>query len=101
MPLHFHHSQACERCQQSARILSYQSSLVSAFVFRLLFPYGISVTRRGICEPLSDNAFDRTFGALHVIYAKPGAVAIAEIEFRKIAMQVLLLAVLVHPSCRA
>src|SRR5580704_17140899 len=86
MPLHFHRSQAYERSLQTARTPSYLQSLAFVFVFRLLFPYGLSV----------DNALDRVFSARHVIYAKPNAVAIAEIELAQITVQVLLAAMLVH-----
>ena len=67
----------------------------SAFAFRRLFPYGLSVTSCSISEPLADDTFYRAFGALHIIYAKPDAIAIAEIKLRKIAVQMLLAAMLV------
>jgi hypothetical protein len=52
--------------------------------------------RLPVHEPLADNAFQRAFGALHVIYAKPDAIAITEVKFREIAVQMFFLAVLVH-----
>ena len=62
--------------------------------FRLL-PYGLSVTSRPIGQPLADDALHGAGGALHVIYAEPNAIAIAEIELRQIAVQMLLAAMLV------
>src|ERR1700683_1954491 len=84
-----------ERFAETARIVLFYSAF---FVcpFRRVFPYGLSVVSLPIGEPLSDNSFHRSRGALHVIYAKPNAVAIAEIELRQIAVQVLFLAVLIN-----
>jgi hypothetical protein len=50
---------------------------------------------RSIGKALPDDAFDRPFGALHVVYAKPHAVRISKIELRQIAVQVLLAAMLI------
>jgi hypothetical protein len=50
---------------------------------------------RSIGEPLAHDTFNSTFGALNVINAKPHAVAISEIEFANITMQVLLTAMLI------
>src|ERR687897_514549 len=95
MPLHFHHSQAHERSLQTVRIVACLVSSGSAFAFRLLFPYGLSrISRCSVREALADDALDRPLGALNVIYAQPNAIT-AEIEFRQVAMQVLLGAVLV------
>ena len=52
-------------------------------------PYGLSVTRRSIGEAFYNDPLHSTCGALHVIYAKLDAIAIAEIELRKIAVQML------------
>src|SRR6266852_3067713 len=95
MPLRSHQRQAFERSPQTARIDACQLSLGSAFVFRLLFPYGLSVVRRSIRQPLADDAFHGTFGALNVIYAKSDAVAISKVELCEISVQVLLFAMLV------
>jgi hypothetical protein len=35
-----------------------------------------------------NDAFDCSLSALHIVNTKPNAIAIAEIEFRKIAVQV-------------
>ena len=48
-----------------------------------------------IGEPLADDALNGARGTLYVIYAQPDAVAIAEIELRQIAVQMLLAAMLV------
>src|SRR5258705_5517913 len=95
MSLRFHRSQAYERSRRTARIVAYPSSLGSVFALCLLFPYGLSVTSCSISQPLADDAFDRTFGAFYVIYAQPNAIAIAEVVFREIAVQVLFAAMLV------
>jgi hypothetical protein len=95
MPLHSHHSQVPERFRETARIGACQSAWVYVFVFRRLFPYGLSVTSLPVGKPLSDHALQSAFGPLYVIAAKPNAVSITEIELRKIPMQMLFLAVLV------
>ena len=83
-----------ERFVETARTdLSYLAS-PSFLAFRLL-PYGLSVTSRSIGQPLADSALNRTGGALNVIYALPDAIAIPEIKLRKIAVQMLLAAMLV------
>ncbi len=51
---------------------------------------------RSIGEPLADDTHKGALGTLHVIYAKPNAVAIAEIEFAQIAVQMALAAMLVN-----
>src|SRR5690606_16137101 len=48
-----------------------------------------------ISEALSDHASNGHFGAVGIIYAKGDAVAVAEIELGKVAVQVLLGDVLV------
>src|SRR5437899_1424112 len=84
-----------ERSHGTARIAwPYLAS--SSLAFGLFFPYGHSVMSRSIGEPLADDTFQRAFGAAHVVYAQLGAVAIAEIELGKIAVQVLLFAVLIN-----
>src|SRR4051812_2196879 len=95
MLLRFHCIQAYERFQQTARIGAYPRSLEFAFVFRLLFPYGLSVTSGPIRETFAHDSFQRQFGAMHVVYAEANAVAIAEIKFREIAMQMLFCAMLI------
>src|SRR5271165_5369553 len=52
--------------------------------------------RRSISKPLSNDAFQRAISTGHIINAKPDAVAIAKVELSKVAVQVLLLAVLIH-----
>jgi hypothetical protein len=96
MSLRFHRSQACGRSPQTARIASsyLASALPPALVFRLL-PYGLSVMSRSIGEPFPNNALDGDLGALNVIYTEPDAVAIAEIVFRKISVQMLFAAMLI------
>jgi hypothetical protein len=54
------------------------------------------VVRLPVSEPLSNDAFNRAFGALHVIYAKANAIAVPEIELRQISVQVLLFAMLIY-----
>ncbi len=49
-----------------------------------------------VFEALANDAFHRTRGALTVIYAQLGTVAIAEIKFREIAVQMLFAAMLVN-----
>jgi hypothetical protein len=65
------------------------------FAFRLLFPYGLSVVRRSISEPFSDDAFQCAIGAGYIIDAEPNAMAVPEIELGKVTVQVLLAAMLV------
>ena len=73
--------------------------LVLALCRRL--PCGRSLISRSIGEALPDDALQRTFGALCIIYAKPDAIAIAEVELRKIAVQMLLASNADRcPSCR-
>jgi hypothetical protein len=58
-------------------------------------------TSRSIGEPLADCALNRPSGARTVIDAEGNAVAVAEIEFSKIAVQMPLVAVLIntlHPA---
>lgn len=50
---------------------------------------------RSICEPLADSAFQRDIGAFNIIYAKPNAIGISEIEFAQITVQVAVATVLV------
>jgi hypothetical protein len=90
-----HHSQAYERLLQTARIeLSYcVLALVSAL--RLLFPYGLSMVSLPVSEALSDDSLDCPFGALHVVYTKPNAVAVPEIKFGQISVQMFLFAMLI------
>ena len=62
---------------------------------RVLFPYGLSVISLPIGQALADDAFNARVSAFHVIYAKPDAIAIAEIVFCEIAVQMLFAAMLV------
>lgn len=48
-----------------------------------------------IGEPFASGAVDQLFGALEVADAKLGAAIVAEIELRKVAVQVSLTAMLV------
>jgi len=95
---HFPHRQRrdCERFVETARTdLSYFSASPPSFLLRLL-PYGLSDMRRPISQTLSNDALYGAFSSLNVVYAQPNTIAIAEIELREIAMQVLLFAVLIH-----
>jgi hypothetical protein len=94
MPLRFHRSQVSERSFGIARIVHCQSSAVYFLVF-LLFPFGLSVTRRRIGKTLSDDSLDRPFGALHVVNTEPDVIAVPEIILGKISVQMLLAAMLV------
>jgi hypothetical protein len=91
-----HRNQAHERFVETARIALF----ASAFYFLVLvlcplLPYGRSLTSCSIGEALSNNSLDCQFCALRVIYAEPDSIAIAEIEFGKVAVQMLLAAMLV------
>ena len=48
-----------------------------------------------IGEPLADEALKREIGARYVIYAELGAIGIAEIKFREVAVKVALAAMLI------
>jgi hypothetical protein len=94
MLLRFHYTQSSGRFDETARIGPRLSSVAYFLVF-LFFPYGRSAVSRSIGEALPDDTFDCPLGALYVIYAKPHAIAISEIELRQIAVQVLLAAMLI------
>src|SRR5437762_1720250 len=96
MPPCYRHNQAYERLLQTARIEPSYSALFFAWALCLLFPYGLSVVRLPVSEPLPDDAFNRALSALYIICAEPHAVTISKIELRKVAVQVLLTAMLVH-----
>ena len=49
-----------------------------------------------IGEPLAFDAFDSGFGAVNVAVAEPNAMVVAEVKFREIAVQMLLVAVLIN-----
>jgi hypothetical protein len=51
--------------------------------------------RRSICEPLSNDTLQCTVGALHVINTELDPIVVAEIEFGKVTVQVLLSAMLI------
>jgi hypothetical protein len=93
---------ASERSLETARIVVCPSpSVFFAWALCRLLPYGLSVTRRSIGQTLANDAFQRTSGTLYVIYviyAKPDTLAIAEIKFCKVSVQMFLATVLV---CRA
>src|ERR1700687_1328170 len=91
---HHHQCQDRERFVETARIDLFYLALPGALAFRLL-PYGLSVTSRPIGQSLADSALNRAGGTLNIIYAEPNAVAISEIEFRKITVQMLLGAMLI------
>jgi hypothetical protein len=91
-----HRNQAPERFVETARIaLSALAFYVLVLALCRLLPYGRSLRSRSIGETLSNDTFDCARGALYVIYAEPDAIAIAEIEFGKIAVQMLFAAMLV------
>jgi hypothetical protein len=98
-----HHIQAPERFVETARIvLSVSAFYALVLILCRLLPYGRSLTSRSIGEALPNDPFDCALGALDVIYAEPNAIAIAEIKFGKVAVQVLFAAMLVDTlSCRA
>lgn len=83
-----------ERLFQTARIALFYLASPLPLAWRLL-PYGLSVTSLPVGQALSDDAFNGPRGSLYVIYAEPGAVAIAEIKFRQVTVQVLFFAMLV------
>src|SRR5689334_13996249 len=91
---HSHQHRVAGRSPQTARTELSYLALASPLAFRLL-PYGLSVTSLPVGQPLPNDALQRLLGARHVIHTPRDAVAIAEIELREIAMQVLLFAVLV------
>jgi len=89
-----HQYRVHERFAETGRTaLSY--SAFFAFALRRLFPYGLSVVSLPIGKPLTDDALHGPCGSLNVIYAEPDAIAIAEIKFCEIAVQMLLAAVLI------
>jgi hypothetical protein len=96
VPTHplIHRTQASERSLETARIALFVSAFY-ALVLALcrLLPYERSLTSRSIGEALADDALNSTFGALYVIYAKPDAIAIAEVELGKVAVQMLFTAI--------
>src|ERR1700729_1832529 len=95
MPPHFHCIQVPERSVGTAQIALCQSSVVYFLAF-LLFPYGLSVSRPRVSEALSNDTLDCSLSALHVVNTKTDAIAIAEIELRKIAVQMAFAAMLVN-----
>jgi hypothetical protein len=96
MHLLIHRNQVHERFPGTARIALFASAFyVLVLALCRLLPYGRSLTSRSIGETLSNDAFDRALGAIYVIYAEPDAIAIAEIEFGKIAVQMLFAAMLI------
>jgi hypothetical protein len=96
MPPRTHRNQASERFPGIARIALVASAFyVLVLALCRLLPYGRSLTSRSIGEALPNDAFDRAFGAFYVIYAEPDAIAIAKIEFGKVAVQMALAAMLV------
>jgi hypothetical protein len=57
--------------------------------------------RISIGEPLADDASNRAFGASIIVDAEGGAIAVPEIELGKVAVKVLLAAMLIdafHPA---
>ncbi len=66
-----------------------------SFLACWLLPYSLSVTRRRIGETLAYNPLHGASGTFHVIYAEPNTIAIAKIELREIAVQMLFAAMLV------
>ena len=96
MHLQIHRNQASERYLGTARTALFASAFyVFVLVLYLLLPYGRSLRSRSIGEAFPNDAFDRALGALYVIYAKPNAIAIAKIEFGKVAVQMAFAAMLV------
>ena len=90
-------TQASERYPETARIaLSALAFYASVLTLCRLLPYSRSLTSRSIGEALPNDAFNCSFGALYVIYAKPDAIGIAEIEFCNVTVKVLFRAVLIE-----
>jgi len=83
-----------ERFAETARIDVFYSASPPALVLWLL-PYGLSVMRRPIGQPLADDSSHGASGTLHVIYAQANAIAIAEIELGSVAVQMFFAAMLV------
>src|SRR5689334_9065072 len=59
---------------------------------------GFLATSRSVGQPLAYCAFNCSASPLGIVYAERGAVAVAEIEFGQIAVQVPLVAPLVDPD---
>jgi hypothetical protein len=97
MHLQIHHTQAPERFCGTARTAPSASTFyVLVLALYRLLPYSRSLRSCSVGETLPDDAFDRALGALYVIYAEPDAVAIAEIKFAQITMQMALATMLVN-----
>ena len=100
--LQIHRTQAPKRFVETARIaLSGSAFYVLVLALCRLLPYGRSLISRSIGEALSNDPFDRTFGAFYVVYAEPDAIAIAKIKFAEIPVQMALAAMLIdafHPT---
>lgn len=82
------------RSAETARIDLFYLALPSFLVCRLL-PYGLSFVRRRIGKALAHNSLNGASGTLNVIYAKPHAIGITEIELCEITVQMLFFAMLV------
>jgi hypothetical protein len=96
MPPRTHRNQAHERLVETARIALFALAFyVLVLALCRLLPYGRSLRSCSIGETLSNDTFDRALGALYVIYAEPDAIAIAKIEFGKVAMQMPFAAMLI------
>jgi hypothetical protein len=69
------------------------------FLFLLLAELahgGLSLVRRSIGQPVSDDALQRGGSAGNVVHAQPDVIGIPEVELREIAVQVGPADVLVH-----
>src|SRR5437899_1255287 len=95
MPTLSHQPQEREQYQQIADAVSQDSvlPLVEVFFARLL--QGSSLMSRLIGEPLALHAEQKNLGAVLIFDAERLAIAIAEIEFSKVAVQVIVPAMLI------
>lgn len=90
-----HQRQGRERFAETARIAFSYSASDSVFSLCRFLPYGQSAKSLPISEPFADDTLNGASGTLYIIYAQPNTIATAEIKFRKIPVQVFLLAMLV------
>src|SRR5437762_13175368 len=95
MPTLSHQLQERGQYQRIADAVSQDSVLPLIEVFFARFLQGSSLMSRLIGEPLALHAEQKNLGAVLIFDAERLAIAIAEIEFSKVAVQVIVPAVLV------
>ena len=76
-------------------VLIFFASRFARCFFPRLSPYGLSVMRRRIGEAFAYDTLHGASGTLNIIYAKPNAIGIAEIELGSVAVQMLFAAMLI------